>query len=209
MNIAGFRGHLEAKGSVYLTQNTWRSMNQLKLLLDRLSREPKLNPMQVYLQKRGQWLQLNTLTRNPSEFLALASLGATARLFTPAEGSALYASFKSLPEDQQKQWVQYSKRQLTALATPPATYGPAVYANAIAVAGLPETVRKVLPVMLRFYQQAGQMRAEGKLAADMPLSFRELAREPMLNNILTSHRQFTTVINPDDGVAKLVMKDKP
>lgn len=209
VNIAGFRGHSEPAGSVYLTQNTWRSMNQLKLLLDRLFREPKLNPMQLYLQKRGQWLQLNTLTRNPNEFLALASLGATARLFTRAEGSELYTSFKSLPENQQKQWIQHSRRHLTALASPPATYGPAVYANAIAVAGLPETVRKVLPVMLRFYEQAEQMRAEGQLAADRPLSFRELAREPMLNNILTSHRQFTTAINPDDGVAKLVMKDKP
>ncbi len=209
VNIAGFRGHSEPAGSVYLTQNTWRSMNQLKLLLDRLFREPKMNPMQVYLQKRGQWLHLNTLTRNPNEFLALASLGASARLFTPAEGRELYASFKSLPENEQKQWIQHSRLQLTALDTPSPTYGPAVYANAIAVAGLPETVRKVLPVMLRVYEEAERMRIEGRLAAEVPLSFRELAREPMLNHILFSQRQFTTSINPDDGVAKLVMRDEP
>ena len=209
VNIAGFRGHSEPAGSVYLTQNTWRSMNQLKLLLDRLFREPKMNPMQVYLQKRGQWLHLNTLTRNPNEFLALASLGASARLFTPAEGRELYASFKSLPENEQKQWIQHSRRQLTALDTPSPTYGPAVYANAIAVAGLPETVRKVLPVMLRVYEEAERMRVEGRLAAEVPLSFRELAREPMLNHILFSQRQFTTSINPNDGVAKLVMRDEP
>ncbi|WP_257265093.1 hypothetical protein [Endozoicomonas sp. ONNA2] len=209
VNIAGFRGHAEPAGSVYLTQNTWRSMNQLKLLLDRLFSEPKLNPMQVYLQKRGRWLHLNTLTRNPDEFIALASLGATARLFTPAEGRELYTSFKSLPENQQKQWIHHSRRQLTALATPSPTYGPAVYANAIAVAGLAQTVRRVLPVMLGVYQQAEQMRAAGQLAADVPLSFRELAREPMLGDILASHRQFTTAIDPDDGVAKLVTMDKP
>ncbi|WP_066013004.1 hypothetical protein [Endozoicomonas atrinae] len=209
VNIAGFRGHSEPAGSVYLTQNTWRSMNQLKLLLDRLFREPKMNPMQVYLQKRGQWLHLNTLTRNPNEFLTLASLGASARLFTPAEGRELYASFKSLPENEQKQWIQHSRLQLTALDTPSPTYGPAVYANAIAVAGLPETVRKVLPVMLRVYEEAERMRIEGRLAAEVPLSFRELAREPMLNHILFSQRQFTTSINPDDGVAKLVMRDEP
>lgn len=208
VNIAGFRGHSEPAGSVYLTENTWRSMNQLKLLLDRLFMEPKMNPMQVYLQKRGQWLHLNTLTRNPDEFFALASLGATARSFTPAEGLELYASFKSLPENEQKQWIQHSRRQLTALATPSPTYGPAVYANAIAIAGLPETVRKVLPVMLRVYQEAERMRAEGQLADDMPLSFRELARKPVLNSILSSHRPFTPSINPDDGVAK-VMMDEP
>lgn len=207
VNIAGFRGHSDPLGSVYLTQNTWRSMNQLKLLLDRLFREPKMNPMQVYLQKRGQWLHLNTLTRNPNEFLALASLGATARLFTPAEGRALYTSFKSLPESEQKQWIQYNRKQLTTVDTPSPTYGPAVYANAIAVAGLPETVRKVLPVMLRVYEEADRMRAEGRLAADIPLSFRELAQEPMLGNILSSYRQFTTSIDPDDGVAKLVMRE--
>ncbi len=209
VNIAGFRGHSEPAGSVYLTQNTWRSMNQLKLLLDRLFREPKMNPMQAYLQKRGQWLHLNTLTRNPNEFLALASLGASARLFTPAEGRELYASFKGLPENEQKQWVQHSRRQLTALDTPSPTYGPAVYANAIAVAGLSETVRTVLPVMLGVYEAADQMRTEGRLAADVPLSFRDLAQEPMLKHILTNQRQFTISINPDDGVAKLVMRDEP
>ena len=170
-----------------------------------------MNPMQAYLQKRGQWLHLNTLTRNPNEFLALASLGASARLFTPAEGRELYASFKSLPENEQKQWVQHSRRQLNALDTPSPTYRPAVYANAnaIAVAGLSETIRTVLPVMLRVYEAADQMRTEGRLAADVPLSFRDLAWEPMLNHILTSQRQFIISINSDDGVAKLVMRDEP
>lgn len=207
VNIAGFRGHSDPVGSVYLTQNTWRAMNQLKLLLDRLFREPKMNPVKVYLQKRGQWLHLNTLTRNPNEFLALASLGAAARLFTPAEGRALYTSFKSLPERDQKQWIQYNRKQLTALGVPSPTYGPTVYANAIAVAGLSETIRKVLPVMLRVYEEEERMRAQGLLSDETPLSFRDLAQKPTLDRIIGGYRKFTTFINSDDGVAKLVWRE--
>lgn len=204
VNIAGFRGHSEPLGSVYLTQNTWRAMNQLKLLLDRLFREPKTDPMQVYLQRRGQWLHLNTLTRNPNEFLALASLGAAARLFTPAEGRILYSSFKSLSDSEQKQWIQYSKKQLTTLDTPSPTYGPAVYANAIAVVGLSEAIRKVLPVMLRVYEEADKMRGEGKLPESIPLSFRELAQELALSNMMNNYKPFRVSINPENGAATLI-----
>lgn len=93
------------------------------------------------------------------------------------------------------------------MGVPSPTYGPTVYANAIAVAGLSETIRKVLPVMLRVYEEEERMRAQGLLSDETPLSFRDLAQKPTLDRIIGGYRKFTTFINSDDGVAKLVWRE--
>lgn len=93
VNIAGFRGHISPKGSLYLSQNTYRAMTLVKQMPDRMIHEPRFNPMVHYLQRRGQWLHLNSMTSHPQEFMALASLAASLRLFAAEEGKQLYVSY--------------------------------------------------------------------------------------------------------------------
>ena len=118
------------------------AMNQIKASLDKMYRDAKVNPMQVYLQKRSNWLHLSSWTKKPEERQALASLAAMLRLFTPQDGKLLFTSFRKLSGKDQQQWIAHVEQQLKVLSEPAPTYAPAVFANAIEVAGTAETIRK-------------------------------------------------------------------
>ncbi|MET4710001.1 hypothetical protein [Endozoicomonas lisbonensis] len=147
INIAGFRGHIAPKGSLYLTQDTYNAMTAVKSVLDQLgTRKKDFNPMRAYLAKRADWLQLDKLTQNTDEQQALASIAASLRLFSPEQGKQLYQAFRQLTPADQKRWLAYSQFQFTNTRTPAPTYAPALFANAVVEAGLTDTVVKVLPL---------------------------------------------------------------
>ncbi|WP_062270563.1 hypothetical protein [Endozoicomonas arenosclerae] len=202
-NIAGFRGHVSAKGSLYLTENTFRSMNQIKIELDKLQENPDFNPIPPYLVERAQWLKLPEYKGLSSkEIQALGALAAMMRLFTPEEGSQLLKAFRKLSNEQQKRWVSHVQSQLqtTSYATP--TYAPAVFANALIISDLAETVEKVLPFYLNALETAEQARKAGELPETMPLSFRILANDKQVRALLKTTRP-RIQIDPKNGLATL------
>ncbi len=200
-NIAGFRGHLAPEGSLYLDQNTFMAMNRLKAILDDMLQGVSVNPMQAYLKSRAEWLGLNTLTNNPKELIALGSLGASLRLFTTEQGSALYKGFSNLNNENQQRWHSHTEQQLKVQAYPAETYGPAVFANAIETAGLAESIRKVLPVYMDVLDEEMRMRKNNEIRPTVPVSFRELARQENVNLILKPQQPITISINPTTGLA--------
>ena len=202
-NIAGFRGHLAPVGSQYLTQRTFMVMNQIKTSLDKMYRDLKVNPMQVYLQKRSNSLHLSSWTKKPEERQALASLAAMLRLFTPQDGKVLFTSFRKLPAKDQQRWIAHVERQLKILPEPAPTYAPAVFANGIEIAGVAESIQKLLPLAINTYAVGEKMRTAGELGSDVPLSFRELASETLVKRVLSSEKPMVVDINPENGLATL------
>lgn len=202
-NIAGFRGHVSAKGSLYLTENTFRAMNQIKVELDKLQKNPDFNPIPAYLTARAQWLKLsNDKGLSTQEVEALGALAAMMRLFTPEEGSLLLKAFSTLPKEQKKRWVDHVQSQLqtTDYATP--TYAPALMANALILSNLAETVEKVLPFYLSALDVAALARKTGELPKSTPLSFRVLANDKQVKIILKSAPPGIK-IDPKTGLATL------
>ena len=203
INIAGFRGHLEPVGSLYLGQRTYMAMHQVKLALDKMVKDRKVNPMILYLQKRSSWLHLSSLTNRSQEKTALASLAASLRLFTSQDGKALFQSFRSLSETDQRRWITYAERQLTILNTPAPTYAPALLANAVNMGGLSKAIIKVLPVMLDGLELADKLRTAGVFKSDIALSFREMARSDVVTRIIESDKPLVVDINTNDGIVRL------
>ncbi|WP_252179033.1 hypothetical protein [Endozoicomonas sp. 4G] len=202
-NIAGFRGHVSAKGSLYLTEDTYRAMNQIKMELDKLQKDPGFNPIPPYLTTRAQWLELSKdKGLSTQEIEALGALAAMMRLFTPEQGRQLLSAFKKLPKEQKQGWVDHVQSQLqtTDYATP--TYAPALLGNALILSNLAETVEKVLPFYLNALDSAAQARKAGKLPESTPLSFRVLANDKQVKVILKS-ATLRIQIDPETGLATL------
>ena len=201
-NIAGFRGHLSSPGSLYLTQNTFMAMNQVKNILDRLRLKTDLNPMAVYLEHRGRWLGLYALTRKKDERLALASLGATLRLFTPSDGRALKQAFRGLSTRDQERWIRHTGKQMAETGFPAPTYGPALFANALDITDLAETLEKMMPLFLDAMDEEQRLRSQGKLPRDTPVSFRSLSTADNIRIILSATSPLVVEVDTDTGLVK-------
>ena len=204
INIAGFRGHLAPKGSLYLTQNTYNAMTAVKTVLDQIgSGEKAFNPIRAYLAKRTEWLQLEKHTRNTNEQLALASLAASLRLFSPEQGKQLYQAFRQLSPADQKRWGAYSQYQFTNTRTPAPTYAPALFANAVVEAGLADTVVKALPLFLDVIDEEQKMRKNGHLSLQVPVSFRKLSQQQQVDRLLHQPLKGIVTIDPVTGIASI------
>ena len=202
INITGFRGHLAPKGSLYLTQNTYNAMTSVRDLLNRLDTDEPVNPMRSYLSIRAEWLELPGPSHT-EEQLALASLAASLRLFTPDQGKQLYNAFKQLSPVDQKRWQAYSQYQFSNTRTPAPTYAPALFANAVVEVGLADTIVKALPLFLDVIDKEKQMRKSGQLSLQVPVSFRELSQHQQVHRLLHQPEKGRISINPVTGIASM------
>jgi hypothetical protein len=203
-NIAGFRGHVSPKGSLYLTDNTFRAMNQVKLGLDQLLKDPESNPMVSYLNQRAAWIKLTDFKGvTQPELLAMASLAATLRLFSADQGSQLLKAFRALSASNQKRWVAHVQSQTKVTGTPAPTYAPALFANALILSSLAETIKQILPFYMDVTDKAVKARQSGVLPNTVPLSFRVLANDENVSTILKAREPLTTHIDPETGLATL------
>ncbi|AMO57438.1 hypothetical protein GZ77_15345 [Endozoicomonas montiporae] len=206
INIAGFRGQIAPKGSLYLTQNTYNAMSAVKAVLDKLGKDKgnkSFNPMRAYLGKRADWLKLDHYTHNTDEQIALASIAASLRLFSPDQGKQLYQAFHKLSSKDQKRWLDYSHYQLSNTTTPAPTYAPALFANAVVEAGLADTIISVLPLFLDVIDKEQQMRKNGQLNPEVPVSFRLLSQHQQVHRLLHQLHRGLVIIDPVTGVASI------
>ncbi len=224
LNIAGFRGNLDPKGSIYLTHHTFQSFDALLTVMD----EHFLRPIDAramlhqYLAKRGSWLgvDLEQNHLNPKEQNIAAHIGAMMRLFLPEEGALLASAITNLPALVR---AQISEVEQVELGEPTPTYVPALFANAIDLRkatysqfrGLnADTLNGISPeigqqgeklrynlavidainTFLPFYLLALKTwradRAEGKIAKNVPLCFKEVARNDQLAELFRASALF-------------------
>ncbi|MBS0289195.1 MAG: hypothetical protein JSS07_04050 [Proteobacteria bacterium] len=133
VNIMGFQGHLDPKGSVYLTYNTFKAMNALDLILDSAN-ETEINAsylLSMYLQKRASFLGLDDfkytkfkLTLAEQKFIA--HIGALMRLFYPEQGEFLIASYFVCQDAIKDLFADFFSTDPTR---PTPTYAPALFTN--------------------------------------------------------------------------------
>lgn len=138
INITGFRGHIEPKGSLYLTSNTFRAMQALEGCLVKIFAEDNLNARELlnrYLDIRAGegFIDLGELpdrTLAPDEKRILSHVGAMMRLFHPLEGKALLEGYRYIPKSLMKELTK-AYFSVPAANEPTPTYAPALYENAI------------------------------------------------------------------------------
>ncbi len=171
LNIAGFRGHENPVGSVYLTRKTARHLRMLIAELNIFYNSPNHDVMAGYLRRRGEELGVT------SKYLS--HLGALMRLSTKKEGETLQQWFDSLPSARRRVLEeQYAASVKTMTMTP--TYEPAVLDNLLALGcSIAEVVDIYSAIRSKAFAQHNQ---------EVPLSFREAARKENLSPLIEAYR---------------------
>ncbi len=197
-NIAGFRGHLQQDGSLYLTEPVAAAMLQLKDHIYELLDVPNYDPLVPYLEYRAQLLGVEHLPVR--DRYTIAHLGCLLRLYTVTEGQRLYTSYKNVPEPQRQVFKNYFITGLSTPSKPTPTYAPALFCNALHMTSnnIEQVVTKILPVYAKILQQYQQQNLK------VPLSLNELSAEKNVRRLLAANsmRQQDFQIL-DNGTVKL------
>ncbi len=185
-NITGFRGHIAPNGSLYLDEHTFQSMQRLKAGLDRMLQEPGYAPLADYLAWRAERLGFNGRLDNGISEFGLAWLSAILRIHQAKDASQLVTAWHQLPEPTRKKLAEHVSRLLTQPDLPTPTYGPAVFANALAITegNMGATLKATLPVYFSALEQAEQHKQAGKMAQDIPVNFNAVADTKILQQLL-------------------------
>lgn len=138
INITGFRGHINPKGSLYLTSNTFEAMQALQETLARVFNEEAVSSTDLlndYLDKRWQMVfgdvnQLSDRMLSLQEKHLLAHLAAMMRVHHPEEGEALWEGFRLIPKTVIKK-LQNLYFSVPAANEPTPTYAPAIFENGV------------------------------------------------------------------------------
>lgn len=194
INIAGFRGHIDQRGSLYLQEPVAQSMQKLKLCIYEMLESPNVNPLLPYLEYRARLLGLEHLPEDDKLFLT--HLGCLLRLYSVVEGEKLYASVMQLPLSKR----DFVKKHFLAGIHDPLQinhmYMPAFFGNALALTN--NDIKIVVQHMLPIYNAALQQADKQKIS--MPLSFYELSFSKNLKKLLSNnHNTIPTITITSDG----------
>lgn len=133
INIAGFRGNEDPRGSIYLTSNTHQAMQLLEQQLDSIFTNSELQTEEIlenYLLARAKLLGLERFKKlMPQQTMLLAHLGSITRMFSKIEGKFLAIAFLMMPKDTLERLMDaYFNHQDKQKPTP--TFAPAFFQNA-------------------------------------------------------------------------------
>lgn len=187
VNMAGFRGHTEQRGSIYLTEPVVDAMLHLKACIDNMLLSPQYEVLTHYLDYRAKLLGLQDLALD--QRTTLAHLGAMMRLYTPQAGRRLYQSFVRLPTVTQTQLINFFNQDVHT--KPAITHAPALFANALTITdgNIELVIAKILPI----YAQALYI-STGSVSLNALSSTRNV-------RTLLNHYQLSLTVNPDREVA--------
>ncbi|MFK0573282.1 hypothetical protein [Endozoicomonas sp.] len=109
INITGFRAKDFSKSSIYLylTQNVYKCIHTLQDITQQLADNGELNPMELFLKHRAEWLELSDNDLYCENQLAFGSLAALLYVYEAKRGKELYQAFLELAPDVKN--GQYSK----------------------------------------------------------------------------------------------------
>lgn len=187
VSIAGYRGHVDQRGALYMTEPVAAAMLQLKGSLDNMLVSPQYPVLQNYLEYRAQLLGLQDLP--PDLRTTLAHLGSMMRLYTPEQGRKLHLNFVRLPTVQKRELIKYFNAGIHARK--PITHVPALLCNALDLTD--NNIELVVAKLLPLYVQALQL-------SDQELSFNNLSQASSIRSIINKNAIYLTV-NPDQQLA--------
>lgn len=186
VNIAGFRGHVEHAGSLYLTEPVFQAMNNLKSMLDEMVHAPNFNPLLPYLEYRAELLGFSSLPAD--EKLMLAHIGAMMRLYTVEEGQQLQIGYTNLNKQLKQELAADFANSLIDYERLTPTYLPALLGNTLVLLNgdINKTVKTVLPIYHRALRQYYQSVANGALKPSVPLGFNNLSATKNVQKLIES-----------------------
>lgn len=172
INIAGLEGHVDARGSIYLTEPVADCILALKLELDQLWLNPDHPVLDHYLEFRKKQLQVDELY--------IAYLGALMRKYSPNDGREIQCWFESLSEDEQQQKRSDFRSQLEQTKVTP-TFKPTVLVNLLKAGS---SVSEALTLFTEIESYAMQLYVQalekGEMSFTTPLCYRQVALEKFL-----------------------------
>lgn len=180
VNIAGFRGHVQHKGSLYLTATVADAMGKLKDLVYEMLSNPTYDPLIPYLEYRAKCVGYDHLSRD--ERLFFAHLACLLRIYNITEGQRLYTSVSKLPISDRYAVMQEFYKGLDNTTQVYATHVPALFGNALYIANgnIEKVILKILPaynkVLLQYLNKG----------SESTLCFNELSAMKNLEKLLQS-----------------------
>lgn len=180
LNIAGLDGHVNSRGSVYLTDPVAACMSVLKSELDKLYTDANNEVLFNYLQFRSEQLVVGNIY--------FAYLGALMRQYSPVTGLQIKDWFEGLPAETQLIRLESFKRQLQDTKVTP-TYKPTVLVNLLALkCSVSESLTLFSHIESCAFKEYNLGIAEGTIPASTPLCFRTIAFEESLMPVITAFR---------------------
>lgn len=189
VNIAGYRGHINQHGSIYMHEPLAQAMLHLKALLDNMLISPQYSVLDQYLEYRSQLLGLQDL--DPEVRVTLAHLGAIMRLYNPQEGRRLYNAYLKLSPVLKNQLVDFFNNRIHKKTY--ITHAPAMFANGmdLTTGDIELVVAKLVPV----YAQAINL-------SEKTVSLNTLSSAKNVSTLL-AQQHAELMLNPDLEVALL------
>lgn len=166
VNIAGFRGHIQHNGSLYLTEAVAGAMSKLKYLVYEMLENPTYDPLVPYLEYRAKCAGYEHLPRD--ERLFYAHLACLLRIYSVADGQRLYASVISLPIVARHAVMQEFYKGLHDNTHIYATHVPALFGNALYLekGNIEKVILKILPAYNNILLQYRNNKIESTLCCN-------------------------------------------
>ncbi len=166
VNIAGFRGHIQHNGSLYLTEPVAAAMCKLKYLVYEMLENPTYDPLLPYLEYRAKCAGYDHLPRD--ERLFFAHLACLLRIYSINEGQRLYASVTSLPIAMRAAIMQEFSTGLQDTTHVYVTHVPALFGNALYIekGNIEKVILKILPAYNKILLQNRDNKTESILCCN-------------------------------------------
>lgn len=175
INVAGLDGHVNHRGSIYLTEPVANCVLVLKSELDELWSNASHPVIDNYLAFRKSQLEVSNRY--------LGYLGALMRQYSPTKGREIQIWFEALNETEQQKKLEAFKAQLEQTKITP-TFKPTVLVNLMQLGC---SVSDALTIFTEVECQAIQIYvaavADGRVSDNTPLSYRNVAFKEFLSPI--------------------------
>ena len=206
MNIAGFHGHLDPKGSLMLNENIFQSANILNYHMEKMFKEPNHNPIIPYLLYRADLLYFDKQKLSQQDTLILATLAAVMRVYDSERGKELVQGLFNLTK-QEKNFI-YSELNFLfnryEETTP--SYAPAFFLNCHSYLNnnLQKTVELITPLYGKIIQKYRELEEKNKISPSTRLSFYNISKKESIQRIFTKLQEKSDInfeILPNGSVA--------
>ncbi len=185
VNTAGFRGQVEQRGSIYITEPVANAMLYLKDLLDQMLLAPEYPVLSNYLQYRVRLIGLQEM---PVEQQAVfGHLAGILHLYTPLQGRILYSSFMQLSTKTRCDLERFFNYEVHTYE--PISYIPAFFSNAMLYTN--NNFSLVFAKLLPIYMEAVRL-SDGK-----GVSLNQLSKTTNIAQLLTTNKPLDFEVNSD------------
>lgn len=188
VNTAGFRGQVEQRGSIYISESIANAMLHLKGLLNQMLLAPEYPVLGNYLQYRVRLIGLQEMPLEQQ--VVFGHLAGILNLYTPLQGRMLYSAFMQLPLKTRQDLERFYNYEVHTYKT--ISYVPILFSNAFLYSD--NDFSSVLSILLPLYMEAVHL-SSGKGA-----SFNELSQAKNITKLLAVNKTVAIEINSDREV---------